>query len=124
MKFLLDANTIILLLSGTNDELRARISRCAEGDLAMSAVAFAEVAVGSWNGKKPSLIAVDELARLIPIVPFDGLAAREYARLPFKRGSFDRMIAAHALALDLTLVTDNERDFTEIPGLRVENWTR
>ena len=36
----------------------------------------------------------------------------------------DRLIAAHALALDLTLVTNNERDFADVPGLRIENWTR
>ena len=43
--------------------------------------------------------------------------------LPFKRRSFDRLIAAQELALDVILVTDNEKDFADIPGLKVENWT-
>ena len=58
------------------------------------------------------------------LLPFDEAAVRAYAALPFRRGSFDRLIAAHALALDLTLVTSNVRDFADIPGLLVENWTR
>jgi tRNA(fMet)-specific endonuclease VapC len=57
------------------------------------------------------------------VLPFDEAAARAYARLPFKRGRFDRLLAAHALSLDLTVITNNERDFSDIAGLRVENWT-
>ena len=56
------------------------------------------------------------------ILPFDEQAALAYATLPFRRASYDRLIAAHALALDVTLVTANERDFADIQGLRVENW--
>ena len=43
--------------------------------------------------------------------------------LPFRRGSYDRLIAAHALSHGLIIVTDNERHFADIPGLNVENWT-
>ncbi|PMZ78725.1 VapC toxin family PIN domain ribonuclease, partial [Pseudomonas sp. FW306-2-11AD] len=50
-------------------------------------------------------------------------AAREYARLPFKRARFDRLLAAHALSLGATIVTNNEADFADVPGLRVENWS-
>jgi tRNA(fMet)-specific endonuclease VapC len=61
---------------------------------------------------------------LVTVLPFDRAAAAAYARLPFRRGSFDRLIAAHALCAGLTIVTNNERDYKDIPGLRVENWTR
>ena len=60
---------------------------------------------------------------VIPPMPFDMIAAAAYVALPFRRAKLDRWIAAHALALDLTLVTNNERDFAGIPGLRIENWT-
>ena len=60
----------------------------------------------------------------LPVLPFDRAAAHVYARLPFSRHRFDRLIAAHALALDLTLVTANARDFRDMPDLRVEDWTR
>jgi tRNA(fMet)-specific endonuclease VapC len=66
----------------------------------------------------------EALFAAIPVLPFDTSAAEAYHRLPFKRGSFDRLIAAHALALDLTLVTNNEDDFKGVASLRIENWIR
>jgi len=75
---------------------------------------------------------LDRLERfLLPleIVPFDTEAARHYGRIrsELKRlggpiGSNDLLIAAHALALDATLVTNNVREFSRIGGLRVEQW--
>lgn len=123
MKYLLDTNICILLLGGNVPRLRSRVERCDEGELGMSAIVFAELAVGSWQGKLPPLSVVDAFARWVPVLPFDERSARLYATLPFRRGSFDRLIAAHALSLDLTLITNNERDFADIPDLRIENWT-
>lgn len=122
MRFLLDANVCILLLAG-HDHVLARAAMCDEDELVISAIAYAEIALGSWNGKAPPLWLLDKLSQRIPVLPFDELAARQYAMLPFRRGSYDRLIGAHALALQVTLVTANERDFADIPGLRVENWT-
>lgn len=59
----------------------------------------------------------------VPILPFDAAAASCYQRVPFHGGEFDRLIAAHALAPGLTPVTNDEADFADIPGLKVENWT-
>lgn len=124
MKYLLDTNICILLLGGNVPRLRSRVEQCDEGELGMSAIVLAKLAFGSWHGKLPPMVTVDAFNRQVPVLPFDELAARLYARLPFKRGSFDRLIAAHALSLGLTLVTDNERDFADIPDLTVENWTQ
>lgn len=124
MKYLLDANICILLLGRPGANLVKRVKECDEGDLAASSIAFAEVAWGSWNGKLPPLWMLDGFSSEVTILPFDEAAARHYAMLPFKRGSFDRLIAAHALATGLTLVTNNEADFADIPGLTVENWTQ
>jgi tRNA(fMet)-specific endonuclease VapC len=123
MKYLLDTNICILLLGGNVPRLRDRVERCDEGELGMSAIVFAELAMGSWQGKLPPLPVVEAFSRWAPVLPFDELSARLYAQLPFRRGSFDRLIAAHALSLDLTLITNNERDFADIPNLRIENWT-
>lgn len=122
MKYLLDANTWILLLAG-HPAVVARASECLDGEIALSAIVFAEIAIGNWRDKPPSIIVTDQLPRRFPPLPFDIRAAQKYAQLPFRRGSFDRLIAAHALSLDLTIVTNNERDFADIPGLRIENWT-
>lgn len=68
--------------------------------------------------------AIARLLTVLPLQVFDESAAWAYGRLPFKRGSYDRLIAAHALALDVTLVTNNDRDFAGLPGLKMENWAR
>lgn len=122
MQFLLDANSVILALSG-HPRLLHRLSQCDEGTLGVSAIVFAEVALGTARGKAPKSAVLDAFLEEVVLLPFDEAAARTYATLPFKRGSYDRLIAAHALSLDLTLVTNNEDDFADIPGLRTENWT-
>lgn len=68
------------------------------------------------------MVRATKLFTLVAVLPFDRLAAESYVKLPFKRGSYDRLIGAHALSLGLTLVTANERHFKDIPGLNVENW--
>lgn len=103
--------------------LTERIEACAPGDIGISAVSFAEVMIGTERGKPPPPDVVDAFLNAIPLLPFDEAAAREYARLPFKRARFDRLLAAHALSLGATIVTNNEADFADVRGLRVENWT-
>jgi tRNA(fMet)-specific endonuclease VapC len=123
MKYLLDSNIIILLTMNADAGVVARAAECFEGDLVTSAVAIGEVALGSVRGKPPGFAQLQAFLEEVPVLPFDMAAARAYATLPFKRRSFDRLIAAQALALDVILVTDNEKDFADIPGLKVENWT-
>jgi tRNA(fMet)-specific endonuclease VapC len=121
---MLDTNALIAVLGGEPEILRARVSDCEAGDVGLSSIVFAEVAIGSWNGKRPPWDVLDQVSSRFEVAPFDHLAAKAYARLPFKRGSFDRLIAAHAVALGCILVTNNEADFADIPGLVIENWTQ
>jgi len=123
MRFLLDANALILLLSG-HDRFVRRASQCEEGELGLSAISFAEVLHGSASGKPPPLETMQRVRARLPVLPFDEQAAEHYARLPFKRHRFDRLIAAHALALNVTLVTANPRDFRDVISLGVEDWTQ
>jgi tRNA(fMet)-specific endonuclease VapC len=122
MKYLLDSNILIGIAIAANGRLRANVAACDAGDLVTSAISFAEVAYGSMQGKPPLLDDLRVLIEEVDVLPFDEMAARVYANLPFKRASYDRLIAAHALSLGLTVVTDNEADFGDVPGLRVENW--
>lgn len=104
--------------------------RQAIGDgLCMSAITYGELAVGSRNSSDPAgdRKLLDALVQIVTVQPFDRLAADTYGALARLKGvqrrSFDRLIAAHALSLDLTLITNNQADFADIPGLRTENWT-
>lgn len=119
--FLLDANTCVYILDGVGEALKQRVEMARPGTLVTSAVAFAEVMIGA--ARREAMVETRRLFDMIPVLPFDQLAAEAYATLPFKRGSFDRLIAAHALSLGLILVTNNERDFADVPNLKVENWT-
>jgi tRNA(fMet)-specific endonuclease VapC len=124
VKYLLDTNICILLFGTDHPKLQERVRGCDEGDLAISAITCAELALGSAKGKIPHPLVLDAFIRQVPVLDFDVVAAKAvYPFLPFKRASFDRLIAAHALAKNLTLVTNNERDFSDISELRIENWT-
>jgi tRNA(fMet)-specific endonuclease VapC len=123
IQYLFDANTAVYAMEGGYPALRERMIASDPGDIAISVISFAEVAYGTYVGKPPSDAVLDAFVTAIPLVPFDEAAAREYARLPFKRARFDRLLAAHALSIGATVVTNNEADFADVPGLKVENWT-
>ena len=124
MRYMLDSNVIIALVTNSSAGVVARAAECDEGDIVTSAVAFAEVAYGSQREKPPVLEQLRAFVEEVPVLDFDYKAALAYATLPLKRGRYDRLIAAHALSYDLIMVTNTERDFADVPGLRVENWTR
>jgi tRNA(fMet)-specific endonuclease VapC len=121
--FLIDSNIAIYALADAAGAAALRIQMHAPGTVVTSSIAYAEVLRGLGAGDEASLALVDAFFAVVPVLPFDRAAAVSYHRIPFRRGTFDRLIAAHALALDLTLVTNNEADFADIAGLRIENWT-
>jgi tRNA(fMet)-specific endonuclease VapC len=123
VKYLLDSNIIIALVMNQDSGVYARASQCEAGEMVTSAVCYAEVAYGSANEKPPATEQLRAFVEEVPILDFDFKAAQAYATLPFKRASYDRLIAAHALSHGLIVVTDNEADFRDVPGLVVENWT-
>ena len=123
MKYLLDSNIVIAAILASSPALLARLAMCDDGDVVTSAIAYAEVAHGSGHGKPPPLAILDEFLQDIAVLPFDEAAGRAYASLSLLRASYDRLIAAHALSLNLTVVTRNIRHFAHVPKLKVENWT-
>jgi tRNA(fMet)-specific endonuclease VapC len=122
IRYLIDANSAVYAMDVGHDALKNRLAQCLVGEIAISAISFAEIAYGTCVGKPPSPAVLDAFFRAIPIVDFDEAAAREYAKLPFKRARFDRLLAAHALSIGAIVVTNNEADFADVPGLKVENW--
>lgn len=118
--YLLDSNILIYILQGRPAILRERVEAHAPGALVTSVICYAEVLHGVRTPDQAK--ALDALVQRIAVLPLGTDAARHYARLPFRRTRFDRLIAAQALAAGLTIVTANHSDFADVPGLRVENW--
>ena len=127
--FLIDTDITIHLRDGLESVLM-RMERH-RGAIAMSALSLAELQRGlvkspeAWAVRKPRL---DIVLATIPVLPFDRRAAEAYgviiAQIGISRGKdFDRLIAAHAIATRRTLVTANTSDFSDIPGVALENWT-
>ncbi len=121
--FLLDSNICIYILSDAQSLPALRVQQQQPGSVVISAIVAAEIFRGT-TFDQPNIVAQTQaFFDRIPIVPFGAEAAAMFRFIPFRRGQFDRLIAAHALALDVTLITNNEADFADIPGLRLENWT-
>lgn len=123
IRYLIDANIAVYALGGTYGVLRERMIACEPGEIAISAISFAEVAYGTLAGKPPAAEVLEAFVAVVPLVAFGEAAVREYARLPFRRARFDRLLAAHALSIGATVVTANVADFADVPGLNVEDWT-
>lgn len=124
MKYLLDTNIIVALTINEDENVIRRAAVCDAGDMVTSAIALAEVAFGTEQGQPPTMEVLRAFVEEVPVLDFDHKAALAYAQLPFKRASFDRLIAAHAMSKELIIVTRNERDFADVPGLKVENWAQ
>ena len=121
--FLLDSNICIYVLEGLSKAARDRVERCAPGEVVTSAVVYAELLKGIDLSDPVAMAKIDSLFAIVKVLPFDEAAAQAYSRIPFKRHSFDRLIAAHALSLGLVVETNNVGDFNDVPGIKVENWT-
>jgi tRNA(fMet)-specific endonuclease VapC len=128
--YLIDTNIAIHARDGTDVVLNKLAEH--DGEVLLSALSLAELQRGLH--RNPAYAAIRQarlevLLRGLPVLPFDALAARAYGRIIAECGwargrDYDRMIAAHAISTRSILVTNNEADFRDIPGLSVENWIR
>ena len=131
MIFLLDTDTLIYILKRRPPSVAARFEKLSPEEVAVSAISMAELTFGAERSERPARgrRAVERVADVLAVLPFDADAARAYGRLRrhleqrgTPMGALDTLIAAHALALRATLVTNNTREFARVPGLKVENW--
>lgn len=130
MRFLLDTDTLSNIIREPRGPAARRITHHPVGNVITSIIVAGELKFGLL--RKAATIQQARLEALlarVPPAPFKAPADQIYAevRLELERrgspiGANDMLIAAHALTLDCTLVTANEREFCRVPGLRVENW--
>jgi len=109
----------------------ARILEHAPSELCVSAISVAELRYGADRRKSNKLRhLIDTFMDAVSVAPFDHACAAAFGKVASKLvvkgkpiGTFDTLIAAHALALGVTLVTNNEKHFKHVENLKVENWT-
>ncbi len=130
-KYMLDTKICIYLMKHQPPELSVRFAQRFVGDVVISAVTLAEVEFGiacsSTAAQESNQSALGSLLEDIMVAPFDAQAAKAYGpiRAACKdrtRDTLDKLIASHAVASGVTLVTNNEADFVNYAGLPVENW--
>lgn len=130
MIYLLDTNTCIGYLNGRAPRILTRLQALLPSQVAVCSVVKAELFFGAQRSQNPTRTLARQVAFLRAFVslPFDDAAAEQYgylrvhlARLGTPIGPNDLLIAAIALANDLTLVTRNLREFERVPSLRLEN---
>jgi len=132
-RYLLDSNTCIYALSGRHPELVRTLDRKLPGQVVVSVIAVGELMAGAAKSQNASAARrrIEALTNVVPIVQLPVEAAEYYGdiRSALERagtpiGANDLWIAAHARAEGLVLVTNNEREFKRIKGLKVENWVK
>lgn len=128
--FLLDTNIVSDLIRRPQGAVAGQIALVSEPAVVTSIIVSAELRFGAERaGSKRLRTQMEAVLRLLPVLPLDGEVDRRYGvlRADLERrgcaiGGNDMLIAAHALALDATLVTDNVDEFARVPDLRVVNW--
>lgn len=127
---LLDTNICIYIINAKPPAVLARFHQYRLGDIGLSSVVATELAYGvAKSGSARNRQALEMFLAPLEVVPFDEAAVWAYGELraDLERrgqpiGSLDTMIAAHALSLGATLVTNNTREFAKVKGLSLQNW--
>ncbi|MEK7342245.1 MAG: type II toxin-antitoxin system VapC family toxin [Pseudomonadota bacterium] len=130
--FLLDTNILSDLVRNPQGPIADRIAEVGEVEVATSIIVAAELRYGAERRGSARLTAqLEAVLDLLPVLPLGDDADAHYGRLraDLERrgtpiGANDMLIAAHALALGATLVTDNMREFERVQGLSIVNWLR
>jgi tRNA(fMet)-specific endonuclease VapC len=128
-KFMLDTDTVSFVMKGVGRAAEHIVNYLPE-QLCISVITLGELRHGAMLRNSTRFHRfIDAFTRTVVAVPFDESCAAEFARIATnltragaRIGDLDILIAAHALTLDVTLVTNNVKHFNRVRGLRVENW--
>lgn len=128
--FMLDPDSVSFALRG-HGRVAATILEHRPSQLCVSAITVAELRYGAERRQSSKLhAAIDAFVSNVAVLPFDDACASHFGTLAADLaargtpiGDFDVLIAAHAMAAEATLVTNNVKHFSRVRGLKVENWT-
>jgi tRNA(fMet)-specific endonuclease VapC len=133
IRFMLDTNICVYVIKEKPPQVIARLRSKEISEVGISSITLSELEYGVAKSSKPgdNKLALMQFLAPLEIVAYDDRAAREYgdARADLERrgvpiGALDTLIAAHARSLKCRLVTNNDAEFSRVPGLPVENWVR
>lgn len=133
MRYMLDTNICIYIAKNKPANVLQKFKSVVPGDVTVSSITYAELMFGVYKSQRvqSNLNKLIQFAEKIRIVPFDSAAADCYGRIRSQLecqgtpiGSLDTLIASHALSLDITLVTNNQREFSRVEKLKTENWSQ
>jgi tRNA(fMet)-specific endonuclease VapC len=130
--YLLDTNIVSDLVRNPQGQIAAHLRRVGESRIATSIIVASELRYGAEKKGSTRLThQLESVLGVLQILPFESPADEFYGRIRVELeavgkpiGSNDLLIAAHALSLGHTLVTDNTREFSRVRSLKVENWIR
>ncbi|GAB4545650.1 MAG: type II toxin-antitoxin system VapC family toxin [Anaerolineales bacterium] len=131
MRYMLDTNICVALIRKKSKKLTQKIVSQPSGIIGLSVVTVAELMYGTQKSVQPkeNRIALEQFLLPFEVAEFGLPASREYGilRAYLEKsgniiGSMDMLIGAHALSLDVVLVTNNTKEFKRIPHLKIEDW--
>ena len=132
-RYMLDTDICIYIAKQKPSGVKARFDRLKQGQTVMSVITYGELYYGASKSsqKAKALAHLAGMVQDIPVEYLDSKASEAYGKIRAELeaqgrmiGSNDLWIAAHAMALDVTLATNNEWGFLRVIGLAVENWTK
>jgi len=133
VRYLLDTNICIYITKYNPPAVRERFDRHMNEELAMSVITLGELRHGAEKSHSPkkASAAIEQLINSIRVMPINDAVAQQYGKIRAKLeqsgqtiGNNDLWIAAHAKAEGWILVTNNEREFKRVAGLKIENWAK
>ncbi len=131
--YMLDTNICIYIIKNSTAGVRERLKSVNIGEVSISVITEAELRFGAEKSSFPqkNLFTLQRFLLPFEIEPFTSACAAEYAKIRTRLekngtpiGAMDLLIASQAIALNATLVTNNEREFRRVSHLKIENWTR
>jgi len=130
LKYMLDTNIVIYTIKNRPSQVR-ELFKQHEGQMCISAITLGELIFGAERSSQieRNLDDINGLVARMDVAPFDEHASEHFGQLRAELykigqpiGPYDMMIAGHARAMGLILVTNNMKEFERVPGLRLENW--